>query len=145
MSESEVLSLFKNATTILTPKEIQKALKIDEKKKVNSVLQKLVIDKKLTRIEEANGTNPRYELRGKEGVAKRIEISDRPKVEEQDVMTYIELAEEDPRARDIATGVLGNDLRSSITAVNSVLYRMEKEGIVEKVVVEDDEPHWKLV
>jgi hypothetical protein len=144
MSESEVLSLFTKSTTILTPKEIQKALKIDEKKKVNSVLQKLVMDKKLTRIEEVDGTNPRFELRGKDGVAKRVETSDRPKVEEQDILTYLELAEEDPRARDIATGVIGNDLRSSITAVNSVLYKMEKGGIAERVVVKDDEPHWRL-
>ena len=145
--EEQILGLFDDKETLLTPKEIGKLLEIGDKKKVNSSLQKLVTDKKITRIEEANGANPRFKLRQKNEPARRVENENDGKsrlvIKESDILTFLDEREEMVRARDIAIEVLGNDLKSTISSVNSVLYRMERDEILEKVKVQDDDPYWK--
>jgi TATA-box binding protein (TBP) (component of TFIID and TFIIIB) len=146
--EAVILELFEDEETTLTPREIGKAAGVMEKKRTNSILQKLVNEKKLTRIEETNGANPRYKLRGENGVAKRVEEptdgKTRAKVDDDDVIACLTAYGAATRARDIAQELLSNDLRSSISIINSVLYRLERLNIVDKILVTDDDPHWEL-
>ena len=93
------------------------------------------------------GANPRFKLREKD-VAKRVETTNdagnRFKITEDEIMEYME-KKKPMRARDIANALVGNDLKSSITATNSVLYTMEGKNLVIRKKVKDDDPLWSLV
>lgn len=143
--EGQIFALFVSDETLLTPKEISKTIGVNDKKKINSSLQKLVTEKKLTRIEEANGANPRFKIRQRNEPARRVETEkdgkSRPVVKDSEILEFID-DHEDVRARDIASELLGNDLKTSISSINAVLYRMERDGVLDRIKVEDDDPHW---
>lgn len=134
-----------NGTT--KPQQLMKEFNIREKKEINSILHKLVLAGKLTRIEEENGGNPRYIIRLKGEAAKRVETEDdegvKAHVSRDQILQAFSGDDTERRSRDLAKEILGNDKKDSIRAINSTIYGLVRDKILRRI--EDDEVHYGLV